>query len=279
MWGVKLERVATARDPRIADYLDVRDPRWLREQRIFLAEGRKVVAEVVRAERFRVRSLLVTPAALDALGDALQALPAETPVYRVERAQLDGVSGVRFHQGCVGAVDVPAALAPDDVLRGAHQVVMLEAVTDPDNVGWTFRNAAAFGFDAVLLGPRCASPLYRKAIRTSLGATLRVPFAPIGLPGGIDRLSELGFRTLALTPDPEANELTDELANHLGAEGLSSRVALLLGSEAEGLTREALAACDARVRISMASGADSINVAAAGAIAMQRVYARRTASR
>lgn len=275
MWGVKLERVATARDPRLADYLDVRDPRWLREQRIFLAEGRKVVVEVVRAERFRVRSLLVTPAALDALGDALQALPAETPVYRVERAQLEGVSGVRFHQGCVGAVDVPSALAPDDVLRGARHVVVLEAVTDPDNVGSTFRNAAAFGVDAVLLGPRCASPLYRKAIRTSLGATLRVPFAPIGLPDGIELLSKQGFRTLALTPDPDVAEL----AGHLAAEGLAPRVALLLGSEAEGLTRGALAACDARVRVSMAPGADSINVAAAGAIAMQRVYAERTASR
>ena len=272
---MKLERVATARDPRIADYLDVRDPRWLREQRIFLAEGRKVVAEVVRAERFHVRSLLVTPAALDALGDALQALPAETPVYRVERAQLDGVSGVRFHQGCVGAVDVPPPLRTADVLRGAQHVVVLEAVTDPDNIGSTFRNAAAFGVDAVLLGARCASPLYRKAIRTSLGATLRVPFAPIDLPGEIARLRGEGFRTLALTPDPAAPDLAAQVAT----QGPAPRVALLLGSEAEGLTRETLAACDARVRIPMASGADSINVAAAGAVAMQRVYAGRAASR
>ncbi|MBW2279843.1 MAG: RNA methyltransferase [Deltaproteobacteria bacterium] len=268
---MKLERVASARDPRIADYLDVRDPRWLREQRIFLAEGRKVVTEVLRAERFRLRSLLVTPPALDALGDALQTLPAETPVYLVERAQLDGVSGVRFHQGCVGAVDVPPPLRPAEVLRGAQRVVVLEAVTDPDNVGSTFRNAAAFGFDAVLVGPRCASPLYRKAIRTSLGATLRVPFAPIDLPEGIARLRGRSIRTLGLTPDPGAPDLASD--------GLAPRVALLLGSEAEGLTAETLAACDARLRIPMGPAADSINVAAAGAVAMHHIYARRTASR
>jgi len=272
---VKLERVATARDPRIADYLDVRDPRWLREQRIFLAEGRKVVAQVVRAERFHVRSLLVTPTALDALGDALLALPTGTPVYLVERAQLDGVSGVRFHQGCVGAVDVPPPRSPEDVLRGVQHVVVLEAVTDPDNVGSTFRNAAAFGVDAVLLGPGCASPLYRKAIRTSLGASLRVPFAQIDLPQGIARLRGQGLRTLALTPDPAA----PDLATQIPTQGPSTRVALLLGSEAQGLTPETLAACDARVRIPLAPGADSINVAAAGAVAMQRVYAGRTASR
>ncbi len=222
--------------------------------------------ELLGDVRFRVRSLLVTGAALDALGGHLAGLASGTPVYLVERAQLDRVSGEQFHQGCVGAVDAPPDLAAASLVGpDVQRVVVLEAVTDPDNVGSVFRNARAFGVQAVFLSPRCASPLYRKAVRTSLGATLRVPFAPLELPAGLAWLRERNFRVLALTPGPDAIDLDDVPA--------SPRCALLLGSEGEGLSREALAAADVRVRIPMAADADSINVATAGAIAMQRIYA------
>ena len=263
---MKLERIADSDDPRLADYCDVRDPQRLREQGIFLAEGRTVVRELLGDVRFRLRSLLVTGAALDALGGDLASLASGTPVYLVERAQLERVSGVRFHQGCVGAVDAPPDLAAASLVGpDVRRVVVLEAVTDPDNVGSVFRNARAFGVQALFLGPRCASPLYRKAVRTSLGATLRVPFAPLELPAGLAWLRERNFRVLALTPGPDAVDLDDMPA--------SPRCALLLGSEGEGLGREALAAADVRVRIPMAADADSVNVATAGAIAMQRIYA------
>jgi tRNA G18 (ribose-2'-O)-methylase SpoU len=266
---VKLDRIADSDDPRLADYRDVRDPRRLREQGIFLAEGRTVVRELLGDARYRVRSLLVTGTALDALGEDLGRLASGTQVFLVERAQLDRVSGVRFHQGCVGAVDAPAELAAASLLGpDVRRVVVLEAVTDPDNVGSIFRNARAFGAQAVFLNPRCASPLYRKAVRTSLGATLRVPFAPLELPDGLAWLRERRFRVLALTPGPDAVDLDDEPA--------FERTALLLGSEGDGLSPEALAAADVRVRIPMAAGADSVNVATAGAIVMQRIYALST---
>lgn len=267
---MKLERIADPDDPRLSDYRDVRDPRRLRERGAFLAEGRTVVRQLLRDARYRVRSLLVTETALDALSGALDGLPAATPVYVVERAQLDRLSGVRFHQGCVGAVDVPPPRdAAELVGPGVSRVVVLEAVTDPDNVGSVFRNAAAFGVQAVLLDPRCASPLYRKAVRTSLGATLRLPFAPLELPQGLAWLRERGLRLLALTPAADARDLADA--------PLSGRCALLLGSEGDGLSDAVLAASDLHVRIPMADGADSINVAAAGAIALQRIYAARDA--
>ena len=265
--GVKPEEISSALDPRLEDYRNVRDPRWLREREIFLAEGRKVVREVLRAKRFQVRSLLVTAAALDGLKPEISRLGPDTLVYLIAREHLDRVSGVRFHQGCVAAVDVPAARDPAHLIdASARRVVVLEAVTDPDNVGSIFRNASAFGVDAVFLDARCASPLYRKSVRTSLGATLRVPFGLLELPPGLAWLRGQGFRVLAMTPDARATDLDDE--------PIAERTALLLGSEGSGLSDEALAGSDARVRIAMAAEADSINVATAGAIAMQRVYAR-----
>jgi len=263
---VKLDRITDADDPRLVDYRDVRDPRRLREQGVFLAEGRTVVRGLIGDARYQLRSLLVTATALDALGDALEQLAARTPVYLVDRAQLDRVSGVRFHQGCVGAVDLPPERDPES-LTGPEMrhVVVLEAVTDPDNVGSIFRNASAFGMQAVFVDARCASPLYRKAVRTSLGATLRLPFARLELPAGLAQLRDRGFRVLALTPADDAVELA--------AEPLAERTALLLGSEGEGLSAAVLAVADVRVRIPMVAGSDSVNVATAGAIAMQRIYA------
>jgi tRNA G18 (ribose-2'-O)-methylase SpoU len=266
---VKLERIGRADDPRLASYQNVRDPAWLREARIFLAEGRRTVGVLLRAPGFRAVSLLVAESALAGLEPELGALLGDTPVYCVPAGVMDQVSGVRFHQGCVAVGERVAAPEVEELLAGAGPLVVLERISDPDNVGGLFRSARAFAVAGVLLSPGCASPLYRKAIRTSMGATLEVPFAEFrDWPGDLGRLRQAGWRLLGLTPEGAAGDL-DELA-------LAPRVALLLGSEGAGLSSEACEQLDGRVRIPMASGIDSLNVAAAGAIALQRLFSARS---
>ncbi len=270
---MKLERVADAADPRLADYRGVRDPEWLRLRGVFLAEGRGVVRILLAERDFRVRSIVVTEAALAAVGDALEARDDATPVYLVTNEVLLVTSGVRFHQGCVAVGERVRAPEVEEVLQGAGRVaVALENVVNPDNVGGIFRNACALGAGGVLLTPRCASPLYRKSIRTSLGATLRIPFATLGRwPEDLSHARAAGFTSLALTPDPGARPITE-----LGSKvPIPARALLLVGNEGEGLTPGALAAADVRVRIPMIGGADSINVATAAAIALQRLFETR----
>lgn len=263
---MKLESLDDADDPRLADYREVKEPVWLRERGRFLAEGRVVIAALLASERFRARSLLVTQTGLDALAPELAAADAELPVYRVERSLMDRLAGVRFHQGCVAAAQLGEPLSLQRVaVASARHLLLLESVSDPDNVGTSFRNALAFGVDGVLLGPGCAPPLYRKALRTSMGAGLRVPFASADdWPAALSWLRESGFQLLALTPAPDAVELASVR--------LAPRVALLLGNEGHGLSEAAQALADVRVRISMSDRADSVNVSAAGAIAMHHVY-------
>ena len=143
---------------------------------------------------------------------------------------------------------------------------MLEDVGNPDNIGSIFRNAAAFGAECVLLSPNCCDPLYRKAIRTSIGATLRIPFGNIDdWPGGLSRLRDAGLTTTALTPNPDAEDIEDFVAD------MPPRVALLLGTEGPGLSGGATARADRRVRIPIAPAIDSLNVATASGIALHRM--------
>jgi tRNA G18 (ribose-2'-O)-methylase SpoU len=215
----------------------------------------------------------VTEAALAAVGEALETLGDATPVYLVTNEVLLATSGVRFHQGCVAVAERVRAPSVEEVLAGAGRVALaLEDVVNPDNVGSLFRNAFAFGAGGVLLTARCAPPVYRKAIRTSLGATLRIPFATLARwPDDLALARAAGFTLAALTPDPNARPLAD-----LGAAiPLPARILLLVGNEGDGLTAAALAAADLRLRIPMIGGADSINVATAAAIALQRVFELR----
>jgi tRNA G18 (ribose-2'-O)-methylase SpoU len=263
--------VASIDDPRLEDYRNVPDPALLFSRGVFVAEGRHVVRRLLTESRYRTRSLLLTPAAADSLADLLPHLDA-IPVFTVSQEAMNAVIGFNIHRGCL-AIGERLPLPPwQSLASNARRLVVLEHISNADNVGGIFRNAAAFGVDAVLLGPSCTDPLYRKAIRTSMGASLRIPFAPVeNWPADLDGLKAHGLRLIALTPAREAQAIEDTEA--------PERAALLLGHEGDGLSGEALAAADLRVRIPMDPGVDSLNVASATAVALyalrQRISRRR----
>ena len=272
-------------DPRLADYREIRDAERRRRDGTFIAEGRQVVRRLLSVGRYRVRSALVTPPALHALGEALAA--AGVPTYLVRQDIVEAVVGMEFHHGCLAAGERGVEPTAEAVLAEAlhSRLVVLEGLGDSSNVGALFRNALAFGVGAVFLAPGTADPLYRKAIRVSSGATVALPFARFAdWPRDLDRLREAGYTVLALTPRAEAVDI-GELGNGggLGAgRPLPARLALLLGTEGRGLSAEALAAADLQVRIPMAPEMDSLNVAAAGAVALHwlsRIESNASAAR
>jgi tRNA G18 (ribose-2'-O)-methylase SpoU len=260
-----VETIEDPEDPRLTDYREIRDAERRRRSGTFIAEGRQVVRRLLDVGRYRTRSALVTPPALAALGAALA--DAKVTTYLVRQDIVNAIVGIEFHHGCLAVGERGAGPPPEAVLaeaRGAC-VVVLEDLGDASNVGAIFRNALAFGARAVMLSPGCADPLYRKAIRVSAGAAVALPFARLAAwPGDLERLRDAGYTLLALTPREEAVEI--------GALGTRcprpSRVALLLGTEGRGLSAGALAAADLQVRIPMAPEMDSLNVAAAGAVAL-----------
>ena len=253
-------------DQRLADYRNIPDPELVGRRGLFVAEGRLVVRRLLEESRLVARSVMVTGAALASIADALATRP-NLPVYRVSQAMMDGVTGFNIHRGCLAIGERPADTPWSAVVTGARTILVLEGIGNPDNVGGIFRNAVAFGVDAVLLGPACADPLYRKAIRTSMGAALLVPFASAEpWPNALRQLQALGFVVVALTPSADARLLHD-----VAAQCADRPIAIVLGHEGEGLTTEALEACEHRARIPMA-GCDSLNVASAAAIAL---YERR----
>jgi tRNA G18 (ribose-2'-O)-methylase SpoU len=254
--------VACIDDPRLDDYRNIPDPDLLRSRGIFVAEGRHVVRRLL-ISRFRTRSILVTAAAYDAIRDVVEHA-ADVPVFVVSQDAMNAITGFNIHRGCLAVGERPPAARWQDVVHAASTVVVLERVSNADNVGGIFRNAAAFGAGAVLLGPACADPLYRKAIRTSMGAALHVPFAALpGWPGDLEHLKRDGFTVIALTPGSGARPLTQ-----LDGVVPPVRAAILVGHEGDGLSSEALAAAHVRVRIPMAGAVDSLNVATATAIAL-----------
>jgi tRNA G18 (ribose-2'-O)-methylase SpoU len=266
-----VETIEDPEDPRLADYREIRDAERRRRDGTFIAEGRQVVRRLLSAGRYRVRSALVTPPALHALGEALGA--AGVPTYLVRQDIVEAVVGMEFHHGCLAAGERGAEPTAEVVLAEARtdRLVVLEGLGDSSNVGALFRNALAFGVGAVFLAPGTADPLYRKAIRVSSGATVALPFARLAdWPRDLERLRDAGYTVLALTPRAEAVDI-GELGNggELGdGRPLPARLALLLGTEGRGLSAEALAAADLHVRIPMAPEMDSLNVAAAGAVAL-----------
>ncbi len=254
-------------DPRLADYRDVRD-KDLRRSGVFLVEGEVPVLHFVERSAFRVRSLLLSERRAAALSARLSAASCDAPVFVLPQEQMEAVVGFRIHRGVIAAGDRPADRNVNEVLAGARRVLALEGLTNHDNVGACFRNAAAFGVDAVILDERCCDPLYRKAVRVSAGAALTVPWARTADTASlIEACATAGLRVVALTPRPDAPPLAAVLP--------PGPVALLVGTEGPGLSDEALAAADVWARIPMTGGFDSLNVATAAAVALAAVDAAR----
>ena len=286
-------RIQGLDDPRIADYRDIAEAELVRSRGLFVAEGRLIVRRLIEDRRHTIRSVLVSDAAYRALEAVLVPVAAETPVYVCDAADFLGITGHDLHRGCLALVERPAPLSLGELLLPfapldrvarvlvdppekpgpqdpAHTqvqtVVVLEHVTNADNVGGVFRNAAAFGADAVVLGSTCCDPLYRKAIRTSMAATLRVPYARAERwPGDLDELRTHGFTIVALTPR-EPSLTLDELAQR----PRPPKIAWLVGTEGEGLTADALSFADQHVSIPIAPEVDSLNLAVAVGIALYR---------
>ncbi len=253
--------VSGAGDARLADYVGLTDVRLRRSLEaahgLFVAEGEKVIRRAIAAG-YPMRSLLVTRDKLAGLADLIAGCPG--PVYVIDPAAAEALTGYRVHRGTLASMQRLPLPAVADLVAGARRIVVLEDIVDHENVGAIFRCAAALGFDAVILAPRCADPLYRRAVKVSMGAVFAVPYARLDdWRGGLAGLRAAGFLVLALTPAADAVPIAEAPA--------ASQVALLLGTEGDGLSARWLAAADARVRIPMSAGVDSLNVASAAAIA------------
>jgi tRNA G18 (ribose-2'-O)-methylase SpoU len=262
--------VTTITDPddeRIADYRALTDvelrTRWEPPNGLFIAEGELVLRRALRAG-YRLRSVLVdakrvaeVTAAVDDAGTV-----GDAPFYAGTQDVLEKATGFHVHRGVLASFHRRPPASAADVLATANRVVILEDVNNHTNVGAIFRGAAALGMDAVLLSPSCADPLYRRSVRVSMGEVFAVPYARLEpWPAALDTVRAAGFSVLALTPAPDALPIQRLPDAH------RRRPALLLGAEGAGLTRRALDASDARVVIPMHRGVDSLNVAAAAAVA------------
>jgi tRNA G18 (ribose-2'-O)-methylase SpoU len=262
-WAIvaRIVEVSAPDDPLVADYRDLtradRRPDRPGGRGLVIAEGTVVVRRLL-ASPYPVRSLLGIRRRIDELDAELSGLAV--PAYVTSAEVMAEVVGFHLNRGVLAVADRPPAADLEALVRGANRLAVLEGVGDHENLGALFRNAAAFEVDGVLLGPGCADPLYRRSVRVSMGHVLAVPFAPLEpWPGGLKWLRDQGFRVLALTPGADL-----PLAEGIRA---GDRIAVLLGSEGPGLTAEAIEAADAAVRIPMAGGVDSLNVATAGAVA------------
>jgi tRNA G18 (ribose-2'-O)-methylase SpoU len=271
---VPVVRIEEGSDPRLSDYAGVREPALLRARGLLMAEGRFVVRRLLDSPRFRVRSLLLNAAALTGLNDVVGRLAAGVEVYVASPDVITAATGFNMHRGCLAVAERPAEPPLEAVLDESQVVVVLERVVDADNVGSVFRSAEAFATDAVLLSPGCCDPFYRKAIRTSSGAALVVPWTSASpWPDALDELKRRGFLIAALTPYRGASDIGGFMTDPR----VCGRIALLLGTEGQGLTDAALARADVQLRIPMAPTLDSLNIATAAGIALHRVYEARRA--
>jgi tRNA G18 (ribose-2'-O)-methylase SpoU len=256
-------------DPRLADYRDLRDVELRKhleaEHGLFLAEGEKVVRRAVEAG-FPARSFLMAPRWLDGLADVLDA--SDAPCYVVSEELAERVTGFHVHRGALASLERRPLPSVDEVLAGARTVLVLEDIVDHTNVGAILRSGAALGADAVLLSPRCADPLYRRAVKVAMGAVFTLPWTRVDdWYDALPALSSRGFTTVAMTLAEDAVPLDDAVA------GLD-KVALVLGGEGHGLSPRWQASADRRAVIPMRDGIDSLNVAAATAVACYALQRR-----
>ena len=257
-------------DPRVDDFRDLnsvdRRPDLPGGKGLVIAEG-VLVAQRMLASRFTPHGFLGTDRRLAELSAGHTAAPTPAPFYRASAEVMADIVGFHLNRGVLAAARRPAELAVADVIAGARAIAVLEGVNDHENLGAIFRNAAGLGVDAVIFGPGCADPLYRRAVRVSMGHALLVPFAKADdWPSGLYCLRDNGFRLLAMTPNPQARTLaaaSDDLSEQ--------KVAVLVGAEGPGLSEAAMRAADVRVRIPMSRGTDSLNVATAAALAFYEI--------
>lgn len=244
-------------DPRLADYRALTDvalrTAFEPPHGLFVAEGELVLRRALRAG-YRPRSFLVDVKRVEQLP------PTTAPIYAAEQGVLEKITGFHVHRGVLASFHRKPLPSAAELLAEAHRVAILEDVNNHTNLGAIFRGAAALGMDAVLLSPSCADPLYRRSVRVSMGEVFAVPYATLApWPQGLETVREYGFTVLAMTPTADARALCDAVP--------AGRAAILLGAEGPGLSRQALGASDIRVRIPMRRGVDSLNVAAAAAVA------------
>jgi tRNA G18 (ribose-2'-O)-methylase SpoU len=256
--------IADPDDARLDDFRDLnsidRRPDLPSGRGLVIGEGVLVVQRML-ASRFTPFALMGNDRRLNEIrGDLAD---VDIPYYRVNPDVMARVVGFHLNRGVLAAARRPPVATVRDVVEAARTVVVLEGVNDHENLGSIFRNAAGLGVDAVVFGPGCADPLYRRAVRVSMGHALLVPYARAeAWPGDLHVLRDNGFRLLAMTPDPQAETLADALAPVSG-----DKVAILVGAEGPGLTEKAMRASDVRVRVPMSRGTDSLNVATAAALA------------
>lgn len=244
------------------------------EKGIFIAESPKVI-DLALNEGYEPVSLLMEPKHIEGQGREIIERCGDIPVYTAERSILASLAGFELTRGVLCAMKRPLPLSPEEICRNARRIAVLENIMDSTNIGAIFRSAAALDMDAVLITPSCCDPLCRRAVRVSMGTVLQVPWARIGsVPsdwseGGTDRLRKLGFKTAAMALSDNSVSIDDPTLKS------EERLAIVLGAEGDGLARETIASCDYTVKIPMSHGVDSLNVAAAGAVAFWELRVRK----
>ena len=252
-------------DPRIAEFIGLRDSELRRRREspggdlggIFVAEGDNVVERALRAG-YQLRSVLLDATRTRPLPGSMP----NVPVFAAGPALVLAITGLGMHRGCIASFDRRPVPSAASVLAGATRVVVLENLTNPTNLGVIARSAVGLGADALILDPTCCDPLYRRASRVAMGEVFGLPYAYTDrFPDGLSVVTDAGFSLLALTPDADAEPIDGV------SFGPEEKVALVLGSEGPGLTAETMERVGRRVRIPIHGGVDSLNVAAAAAIA------------
>ncbi|MDQ0075813.1 TrmH family RNA methyltransferase [Arthrobacter oryzae] len=266
-----LHYLESSDDPRVSDYTRLTDVhlRKVREpaEGMYIAESSRVLRRALAAGH-RPRSFFLAEKWLEDLADVFSEFP-DVPVYIGSAALLEDITGFHLHRGAMAAMHRPAPVPLPELLAGARRVAVLEDIVDHTNVGAIFRSAAALGVDAVLVSPRCGDPLYRRSVRVSMGTVFQVPWARLeSWPADLEVLRGQGFTVAAMELTGNAVDL-DELAARN-----PDKLALVLGTEGAGMSAETLSAVDLAVRIPMRAGVDSLNVAAASAVAFWELRPR-----
>jgi tRNA G18 (ribose-2'-O)-methylase SpoU len=265
---VNVDHITDPDDPRLADYRCLTDVdlrvAFEPPHGLFVAEGELVLRRAVTAG-YALRSVLVDAKRLDQVAGLVSAQP-DVPVYAAAPAVLQATTGFHVHRGILASVRRRPLIGTEELLATSRRLAVLEDVNNHTNLGAIFRGAAALGIEGVLLSPSCADPLYRRSVRVSMGEVFAVPYARAeSWPGALADVRAAGFTVLAMTPDADAVSLGALAPEH------RAKPALLLGAEGPGLSGAALTASDVAVRIPMRRGVDSLNVAAAAAVAFWEI--------